>query len=30
MAAPHIENTRVWKLDIESITGKQSEDHGSF
>ncbi len=27
MAAPHVEHTRVWKLDIESITGKQSEDH---
>jgi len=27
MAAPHVENTRVWQLVIESITGKQSEDH---
>ena len=29
MAVAHIEQTRVWKLDIVSITGKQSEDHFS-
>ncbi|HIJ88447.1 MAG TPA: pyridoxamine 5'-phosphate oxidase family protein [Desulfuromonadales bacterium] len=27
MAAQHVEHTRVWRLGIESITGKQSEDH---
>jgi nitroimidazol reductase NimA-like FMN-containing flavoprotein (pyridoxamine 5'-phosphate oxidase superfamily) len=27
MAAAHVAGTRVWKLFIESITGKQSEDH---
>lgn len=27
MAAAHVAGTRVWKLEIESITGKQSEDH---
>jgi nitroimidazol reductase NimA-like FMN-containing flavoprotein (pyridoxamine 5'-phosphate oxidase superfamily) len=27
MVAPHVENTRVWQLVIESITGKQSEDY---
>ena len=27
MADPHVEHTRVWKLNIESITDKQSEDH---
>lgn len=29
MAAAHIEQTRVWQIVIERITGKQSEDHFS-
>lgn len=27
MAPVHVANTRVWRINIESITGKQSEDH---